>query len=357
VPFSGDGPLSLSFTATNLVVAGSQIATEARALDDGRVIWTSPRRIEAAPVVADNLVIAPADGQLVALDAATGRDVWTAAIAGVVQPPVLAGDAVLVAAGTTLTCRRAIDGAPLWAANLGARVVTAPASDGGLVIVALDDRSLAAFDRQSGRPVWREPTERTVLAIAVVGDRLFASVAEGLACAYKLEHGGEDWCFPVRVRPIGAPVGDARQVYFAFLDNMVHVFDRRSGRRYFTPSLDALPAAGPTLTADYLVVPVVTGEFVLLSRRDRLQPSRVSTPRAVELPSTRAAAVAADGSGLTMVTTSAGARYSLVYFNRKAPDEPKQADDPKESAGSPGVDAKEQSDGTASGTPPAPRAP
>ncbi len=128
--------------------------------------------------------------------------------------------------------------------------------------------------------------------MTALGDRVYASVAEGLACAYKLEHGRQDWCFPVRVKPIGAPVGDTRQVYFAFLDNMVHVFDRRSGRRYFTPSLDSLPAAGPTLTSDYLIVPVVTGEFVLLALRDGLQPSRVSTPRALELPSTRAAAIA-----------------------------------------------------------------
>jgi hypothetical protein len=43
VPFFGEGPISLTFTGSNLVVAGSQIATEARALDDGRVLWTSPR--------------------------------------------------------------------------------------------------------------------------------------------------------------------------------------------------------------------------------------------------------------------------------------------------------------------------
>ncbi len=231
--------------------------------------------------------------------------------------PVVVGDTVLLATGTTLTSRRVADGAPLWAANLGANAIAPPAAGEALVVVALDDRTLAAFDRTTGTPVWREPTDLTALSMTVLGDRVYASVAEGLACAYKLEHGRQDWCFPVRVRPIGAPVGDARQVYFAFLDNMVHVFDRRSGRRYFTPSLDALPAAGPTLTSDYLVVPVVTGEFVLLALRDRFLPSRVSTPRALELPSTRAAAVAGDGSALAMVIASAGGRYSLVYFSRK----------------------------------------
>ena len=351
VPFTGEGPISLTFAGTSLIVAGTEIATEARALDDGRVLWTSPRQLQTPPAVAHGLVIAPAGGQVVAFDSTSGREVWTAEVGRVAHPPVVAGDAVLVAADTTLTCRRTTDGAPLWAANLGATAITAVVSDEHLVVAALDDRSLAAFDRRTGAPLWREQTDLTLLATAIVGDRLLAGVAEGQACAFKLEHGRQDWCFLVRVRPIGAPVGDARQVYFAFLDNMVHVFDRRSGRRYSTPSLDALPAAGPTLTADHLIVPVVTGEFVLLSLRDWPRPSRVSTPRAVELPSTRAAAVATDGSALAIVTTSAGARYSLVYFNRKpAAEEPKKADEAP-------VDATSQNGGTASGTPPRPPVP
>ena len=84
VPFSGDGPLSLTFTASNLILAGSQIATEARALDDGRVLWTSKRKADAAPIVAGNLLLAPSDGQLVAIDAANGHDVWTAEFTGTV---------------------------------------------------------------------------------------------------------------------------------------------------------------------------------------------------------------------------------------------------------------------------------
>jgi outer membrane protein assembly factor BamB len=259
---------------------------------------------------------------------------------------------VLLTTGTTLTARRAHDGTALWAANLDARAIAAPTVGETLVIVALDDRTLASFDRATGKPVWREATDVTVLAMTALGDRVYLSAAEGLACAHKLEHGRRDWCFPVRVRPVGAPVGDARQVYFAFLDNMVHVFDRRSGRRYFTPSLDALPAAGPTLTSDYLIVPVVTGEFVLLALRDGLQSARVSTPRALELPSTRAAAVASDGSALAMVITSAGGRYSLVYFSRNPASE-----DPEKSGEQSTDDARKKSDGTASGTPPAPTAP
>jgi outer membrane protein assembly factor BamB len=351
VPFSGEGPLSLTFTSSSLILSGRQIPTEARALDDGRVLWTSKREADTAPVVAGNLLIVPSDGQLVAIDVGTGQDVWAAEYTGAPLSPVVAGDTVFVVTGTSLISRRAADGTPAWSAHLGTNAIAAPAFGDPLVVVALEDRTLAAFDRGTGQPVWRAPNDVTPVAMSVLGDRVYISAAEGYACAHKLEQGRRDWCFPVRVRPIGAPVGDAKQVYFAFLDNMVHVFDRRSGRRYFTPSLDALPAAGPTLTSDSLIVPVVTGEFVLLSLRDRLKPSRVSTPRAAELPSTRAAAVRGDGGALAMVITSAGARYSLVYFNLKPAEEPKQPDEEKTE------NAPTKIDGTASGTPPAPTAP
>ena len=351
VPFSGDGPLTLTFTSSSLILSGSEIPTEARALDDGHTLWTSKREANAAPAIAGNLVIVPSDGQLVALDAATGHDVWTAEYSGVAQPPAVAEDTVLTAAGTTLVARRAADGTPIWSADLGASAIAPPAVGDAVIVVALDNRQLSAFDRGTGRPIWRHPNNVTPLALTVLGDRVYLSAAEGYACAHKLEHGRQDWCFPVRVRPIGAPVGDAKQMYFAFLDNTVHVFDRRSGRRYLTPSLDALPAGGPTLTADHLIVPVVTGEFVLLSVREGFQSSRVSTPRAVELPSTRASAVRGDGSAMAIVTTSAGARYSLVYFSRKPPEEAKKAEEPKKDS------EPERSDGTVSDKPPAPKAP
>jgi hypothetical protein len=131
---------------------------------------------------------------------------------------------------------------------------------------------------------------------------------------------------------------DEERVYFAFLDNMIHVFDRESGRRYNTPSLGALPSDGPTLTADALIVPVVTGEFVLLDPRAGYALTRVSSPRSAELPYTRAAAISPDGSVLAMVIATPGGR-TLISFRRTPPDAPAKTGD------------------TASDTPPAPRAP
>jgi outer membrane protein assembly factor BamB len=288
-------------------------------------------------VLADRL-FGVSETRLIALNVEDGALVWSVVLGGDTPGPVATADAVLMSEGAWLRAYRPQDGRLLWQQEVGAAAHVRMTVDASVIVVALEDRTLAAFDRASGRPLWREPTAISVMAVLLSGDRVYLGGAEGFACAHKLEHGRQDWCFNVRVTPIGTPVTDAQYVYFTFLDNMVHVFDRGNGRRFFTPSLGALPSDGPTLTQEALIVPIVTGEFVLLNPRDRFSAARVSSPRVAELPSTRAAAVAPDGGTLVMAIASPGGR-SLMCF-RRAP-----------------LDAPAKTDGTASDTPPAPPAP
>jgi hypothetical protein len=318
LPLLADGALSLTFTAAGLLVSGPEIRTELRAVDDGRVLWTAPDAMEHPPVLDGDLVIGAGAGRLTAVDTATGSVRWQADLNGATRGASSVAGRVLVSNGTELVAFRAADGAVLWRHDAASPALTPPAASAAAAIVALEDGSLLAVRLDDGTRVWRTPLAVTPISLLADGDRLYFGATEGYACAHKVDHGRRDWCFPVRVRPIGTPVADARYVYFAFLDNMVHVFDRRSGRRYSTPSLDALPAGGPRLTPTHLVVPVVTGEFVLLDTGADLSASRVSTPRAQELPLTRAAAVSADGHVLAVVIASPGGR-SLVCFSRPAP--------------------------------------
>ena len=328
VAIAADGPLTLTLAGSIFVLAGPETATEARAPDDGRVLWTSSERLVRAPVFVDGKLIGPSERQLVALDAESGTVRWAVDLAGATEGAASAEDRIFVAEGSVLKSYRAADGGLLWQRSIDAAATLRPAFDASMVYLALADRSLAAFARESGEPVWRAPLDVTPRSLAVAGERLYLGAAEGFACAYRVEHGRKDWCFHVRVRPIGTPVTDDRHVYFAFLDNMVHVFDRRSGRRYFTPSLDALPSDGPVLTPEALIVPVVTGEFVLLNPQQTFAPTRVSSPRSVQLPYTRAAAISPDGQRLGMVIASPGGR-TLFCFTRTppAPPEPAKTDD------------------------------
>jgi hypothetical protein len=219
-PITADGALTLTFTASNLIMAGADTVTEARSLDDGRVLWTSQTRTEHPPVVEAELVILTTGGQMVALEATTGRPRWTAGLNGATRGPSSAQGWIVISSGVELRAYRAADGQLIWTRDLGATATTPPAFAATTVVVPLDDRTFAA-----------------------------------------------------------------------------------------TPSLGALPLSGFVLSASHLVVPVVTGEFVLLDLSSGLDTTRVSVSDAREVPSTRAL--------LALVTASPAGR-SLVCFKARA---------------------------------------
>ncbi|HXG61771.1 MAG TPA: PQQ-binding-like beta-propeller repeat protein [Planctomycetota bacterium] len=109
------------------------------------------RTTKVRPVVAGDTLFAAADGKLLALDAATGRD---AAVLDVLKNP----RELLVENGTLVVAEegalRAWDVAArklLWSAPLSARRIVA----GGGAVYALSGTEAAAFDLATGRERWR----------------------------------------------------------------------------------------------------------------------------------------------------------------------------------------------------------
>jgi outer membrane assembly lipoprotein YfgL len=110
--------------------------------------------------------VAGSDGTVLALDAASGREVWRAN-AGT---PLSAGvgsdgrfSAVVTTGNELVTFEQ---GQVKWRKPLGTRVVTAPLVAGERVFVLGVDRSVQAFDALDGRPIWalRRPGEPLTLA-------------------------------------------------------------------------------------------------------------------------------------------------------------------------------------------------
>ncbi len=141
----------------------------------------------AATVAGNTVAVASSDGTVALLDAATGRDVWRASAGA----PLAAGvgsdgsTAAVVTRGNEVVALSA--GKVLWRQQLPAQAYTAPFVAGGRVFVLAGDRSVSAFDGQSGRKLWTQsrPGEPLVLRQAgvmlAVGDTLVAGQAGRLA--------------------------------------------------------------------------------------------------------------------------------------------------------------------------------
>lgn len=133
------------------------------------------------------VAVASDNGTVALLDAQTGRDIWRAALGA----PLSAGvgsdgrTAAVVTRANDLVALR--DGREIWRQKLGAEAFTSPFVAGERVFVLAADRSVNAFDGQTGRKLWvqQRPNEPLVLkqsgVILAVGDTLVVGLAGRLA--------------------------------------------------------------------------------------------------------------------------------------------------------------------------------
>jgi outer membrane protein assembly factor BamB len=155
-----------------------------------------------AGVSGSTVALASGDGAVAMLDAQTGRDIWRISL----KTPIAAGvgsDGKLAAVVTRDNDVVGLqDGRELWRQKLNAQSFTAPFVAGSRVFVLAADRSVNAFDGQTGRKLWSQqrPTEPLVLSqsgvMLAVGDTLVVGLAGRLA-GLNPANGSVRWEVPI----------------------------------------------------------------------------------------------------------------------------------------------------------------
>lgn len=153
-------------------------------------------------VSGNSVAVAGGDGTVALLEAATGKDIWRAAL----NTPIAAGagsDGKVVAVVTKANEVVALqDGRELWRQKLGAQAFTAPLVAGARVFVLAADRSVNAFDGQTGRRLWAQqrPNEPLVLrqsgVMLAVGDTLVVGLS-GRLVGLNPSSGSVQWEAPI----------------------------------------------------------------------------------------------------------------------------------------------------------------
>lgn len=171
-----------------------------------RPAWTNRIGEVSFPLVVNvtgnQLAVAASDGTVAMLDAATGRDLWRAGVGA----PIAAGvgsDGKVAAVVTRANEVVALsDGKVLWREKLPAQAYTAPLVAGERVFVLAADRSVTAFDGQTGRRLWNQsrPGEPLVLrqagVLLAVGDTLVAGQG-GRMAGLNPSNGSIRWEAPI----------------------------------------------------------------------------------------------------------------------------------------------------------------
>lgn len=134
-------------------------------------------------VSGSTVAVASNNGTVLALDGATGRELWRASVGA----PLSAGvgsDGKVTAVVTRDNEVVALEaGKVLWRQRVGAQTYTAPLVAGGRVFLLAADRSVTAFDGQTGRKLWNQQRTGEALVLGqssvllAVGDSLVAGMS------------------------------------------------------------------------------------------------------------------------------------------------------------------------------------
>ena len=153
-------------------------------------------------VSGGTIVVASTDGAVAALDARTGRDLWRTNVGAPIAAGVGSDGKVAAVVTRTNDVVALVSGREIWRQKLAAQVFTSPFVAGGRVFVLAADRSVNAFDGQTGRKLWSQqrPSEPLVLrqsgVMLAVGDTLVVGLAGRLVGLNPL-NGSVRWEAPI----------------------------------------------------------------------------------------------------------------------------------------------------------------
>lgn len=152
--------------------------------------------------IGNTVLLASANGEVAAIDARTGGDVWRTSL-NLPLASGVGGDGRWAAVVSKSSQVIVLDGGrEIWRKPLPAQAYTAPLVAGNRVFVLAADRSISAFDAATGYRLWSQqrPGEPLVLrqgsVLMAVGDTLVAGLS-GRLVGFNPDNGAVRWEAPL----------------------------------------------------------------------------------------------------------------------------------------------------------------
>lgn len=107
-----------------------------------------------------------------------------------------------------------------------------PIAYGNLIVQANAIDGVVAFDRNSGREVWRVEVPNGVEApAATVNDRMFFGGMDGQFYSVSMKDGSILWTFPTRIETLSEPLIQDGDVFFLTGNNSLYSLDASTGKQ------------------------------------------------------------------------------------------------------------------------------
>jgi outer membrane protein assembly factor BamB len=224
-------------------------------LSDRKVLWernTNPKDAGkptdvTGPVYHEGKVFfADVDGDLVAVDAGTGKEVWKRKLVGHLEssPMAVNGTLYLGTDKTNVVAVRASNGKVLWQFNSPAAIKASPSFHDGRLYVADYESGVFCLDAKDGKLIWRTNTSKVppfgeggfFSSPAIAFGRVYAARDDGTVFAFDEKSGKVDWSFSTNNFVYGSPAvahvpGTPPSVYIGSYDEHLYALDARNGKQ------------------------------------------------------------------------------------------------------------------------------
>jgi outer membrane protein assembly factor BamB len=324
VPFNVSLGLDLAESASRLIVISGETeddgALSGHDIETGAEVWrrqdTGWRRL----VATTDSVFAVRGRQLVSIDPATGRTRWELANQDPAARLTAAGQWLVAVGAREALAINAEAGSIVWRQEIG-EATAAPVVTGSVLMFGQADGRLVALDLATGAPRWQVPTGARPMELAAGDAEVYAALANGSVCAFRVDNGRNPWCFPLKIPAIGAPLVEGPNVHVALFDNALYTLDRRTGSKRRQADLAFRPASGPQLAGTTVLVPLVTAAWAR-ALPDRMTVEQIVVPGQPLLARLHVGLVRPDGSLLVGLVGLPGENVRLVAIRPADPPPP-----------------------------------
>jgi outer membrane protein assembly factor BamB len=224
-------------------------------LRDRKILWermTDPRdrgkpTDVTAPVYHQGKVFfAYLDGDLVAVDAASGKQAWKRNLHSHLEssPMAVGGTLYIGSDKTNVIALRAADGKIRWQFNSPGAIKASPSFHDGRVYVADYEGAMFCLDATSGKLLWRTNTTKVppfgqggfFSSPAIAFGHVYAARDDGTVYSFDEKSGKVSWAFPAHDFVYGSPAlaevpGTRPTVYIGAENGRFYALDTTTGKQ------------------------------------------------------------------------------------------------------------------------------
>ncbi|MDQ2690990.1 MAG: PQQ-binding-like beta-propeller repeat protein, partial [Chloroflexota bacterium] len=227
--------------------------------ETGQEIWSAGGfgHLESTGAIAGELIISGGYSKLVrALDRHTGEEHWSFTSGYPMQgAPLIVDDRVFIATDRAVYALDLESGQPVWETSTGDEeaYMGAPAYEAG-VLYTTSGRQLIALDSETGNELWQVEKDETFLSLAVADQHVYVGNWDRSFYAFDAFTGEERWVFQADGEIWSPPAVDKGIVYAGNSDRMLYALDARTGELRWSFETDGQYVSGPMIADGVLYV-------------------------------------------------------------------------------------------------------